>query len=264
VNPQIDISSWLQVFGRLHPLVLHLPIGLLIGLALLEVVALVARRDVASSTRATLIWLAALAAALTASMGWLLGKEGGYDPETLNVHRRFGIGVAIASLVLALVQTMRHRALATRLVLLVCVALLLPAGHYGSALTRGAGFLSEPLHAQVVASEVDTSTYARLIAPIFQHRCASCHGPTKRKANLALHDGPSLLAGGVHGPVIVAGEPDQSELLRRLRLPPTDKDHMPPKDKPQPTAAEIDLLVAWVAAGAPLTGNVLGLGPLPP
>src|SRR5262249_46221541 len=44
----------------------------------------------------------------------------------------------------------------------------------------------------------------------------------------------------------------ESEMLRRLKLPADDDDHMPPSEKPQPTAEEIAAIEKWIAAGAPL------------
>src|SRR5882762_8714502 len=52
-------------------------------------------------------------------------------------------------------------------------------------------------------------------------------------------------------------------MLRRCQLPADDEDHMPPAEKPQPTAADVAALRAWIAAGAPFTGVVDGLVPVP-
>src|SRR5258705_8593939 len=52
--------------------------------------------------------------------------------------------------------------------------------------------------------------------------------------------------------VLSREKPDDSLMLRRLRLPLDAKGHMPPKDKPQPTAAELAFLETWPRAVAAL------------
>jgi hypothetical protein len=100
-------------------------------------------------------------------------------------------------------------------------------------------------------SEVALPThYAQRIAPILAERCSGCHGTEKQKGRLALHTPEAITQGGLDGPVIVPGKPQESELVRRLTLPRGDEDHMPPEDRPQPSADEIAALVAWVADGA--------------
>lgn len=59
----------------------------------------------------------------------------------------------------------------------------------------------------------------------------------------------ALLKGGREGPVLVKGDPEASELYRRLRLPMDDEHHMPPPKKPQTTEAEMRLLHWWILNG---------------
>jgi len=92
--------------------------------------------------------------------------------------------------------------------------------------------------------------YRQTIAPIFAERCTGCHGSEKQKGKLALHTPEAIQKGGLDGPVIVPGKPGESEMLRRLRLPLEDEDHMPPKDRAQPSAEQIAALENWIAAGA--------------
>jgi hypothetical protein len=59
-----------------------------------------------------------------------------------------------------------------------------------------------------------------------------------------------LMRGGDDGPALVPGNPGSSEILRRLRLPPSDDDSMPSDgDKPFATE-EVQMLERWIAAGA--------------
>jgi hypothetical protein len=103
------------------------------------------------------------------------------------------------------------------------------------------------------------SAYDDLIAPIFRARCVECHGEQKQKAKLALHTWEGLTRGSDGGPVFVAGKPGESALIERLRLPLADEEHMPPQDRPQPSAEEIALLARWVERGASQTASLADL-----
>lgn len=101
--------------------------------------------------------------------------------------------------------------------------------------------------------------YEQLVAPILRARCVECHGEKKQKGKLALHTWDAFAKGGAGGPVFLAGKPAESELLTRLRLPLAEEDHMPPRDEPQPAAAEITILERWIAAGASPTASIESL-----
>ena len=100
------------------------------------------------------------------------------------------------------------------------------------------------------AQSAPTTQYQARIAPILAERCSGCHGTEKQKGKLALHTPEAIALGGLDGPVIVPGKPGESEMLRRLALPLEHEDHMPPKDRPQPSAQELTALESWIAAGA--------------
>jgi len=94
------------------------------------------------------------------------------------------------------------------------------------------------------------TAFEEVVAPIFRARCAGCHGSEKQKGKLALHTWERVAQGGDSGPLWVTGEPEESELVRRLKLPKDDEEHMPPADEPQLSAEEMALLVRWIERGA--------------
>jgi hypothetical protein len=73
---------------------------------------------------------------------------------------------------------------------------------------------------------------------------------------LRMDDSLRLMKGGKDGPVIMPGNAAKSEITKRLSLPRNDDDHMPPKEKPQPTEQEIALIHWWIASGAPFDKKV--------
>jgi hypothetical protein len=81
---------------------------------------------------------------------------------------------------------------------------------------------------------------------ILAEKCQPCHGPAKQKGKLRVDSLDALLHGGKSGPALVPGNPNKSAIIVRTRLPLTDDDHMPPKNKPQLSAQELSVLSAWV------------------
>src|SRR5688572_30015363 len=75
----VSVPFWLQSFGRLHPLLLHLPIGLLLITALLIFTRKYFDSPTFSDLVSLLIHCTALFASLSALMGFFLSYEGGYE-----------------------------------------------------------------------------------------------------------------------------------------------------------------------------------------
>lgn len=100
----------------------------------------------------------------------------------------------------------------------------------------------------VWADEPAPVDFARDVYPILQRACFECHGAIKQSGELRLHDRTSAFQGS-SGPTIVPGQPDQSELLRRVKLPAGDDEIMPARGKPLPPQ-QIAVLERWISAGA--------------
>ena len=97
----------------------------------------------------------------------------------------------------------------------------------------------------------DTVSFADDILPIFQNRCAKCHGAPDEDGEPRLESGLNLLeyekviAGSEWGTVVEAGDPANSFLLDMI----VDQT-MPEEGDPVPEE-EIALIRAWIEAGAP-------------
>lgn len=242
-----DPSPWLEVFGRAHPVLLHLPLGLVPAIAALEFGALLLRRAPPRGAVLTLCWFTVLCVGAAVASGLVLAEEPGYGGDTVYYHKVAGIALGVECLIAALCAFASNR-LPLRIVLLLACIGLLPAGHYGGHLTHGEDFLFEPLEQLPPA---DASEFVRTIQPIFKRSCTKCHNPHKHKSDLDLSTIDGIKKGGESGKVIEAGKPDESDLLLRCKLPDDDDDVMPPTGKqPRPTKEEIETLRAWIAAGA--------------
>lgn len=254
-----DPSPYLAAFGRLHVLVLHLPIGLLPGAALLEFGAPLLRRPVPKGAVLALVALTAVAGAVATASGLVLAAEQS-SSALLGRHKNFGIALGVACLLLPVLALLRPR-LPFRLLLLLALALAVPVGHFGGSITHGSDFLWQPFRRageRPLAASVPTvptvppplDPFTRDVLPVLERTCVSCHNPDKLKGELLLTTFDGVMQGGENGVVVVPGEPDRSELLARCLLPLDDDDHMPPDGKPQPTEAELQVLRAWIEAGA--------------
>jgi mono/diheme cytochrome c family protein len=79
------------------------------------------------------------------------------------------------------------------------------------------------------------------VAPIFNVRCSACHASNGMKG-VDLSSYQKALEGGTDGPVIVAGDPDNSLLIKTQ----TDaKKHFG-----QFSASELETVRQWILAGA--------------
>ncbi len=88
------------------------------------------------------------------------------------------------------------------------------------------------------------------VKPIFNKNCITCHGGVRRKAGFSLLFRSEALANTESGkPAIIPGDPEHSEMIRRLTLK-DPEERMPYKHAPL-TAGEIDILRTWVKQGAP-------------
>jgi hypothetical protein len=264
--------------GRFHPVLVHLPIGGLVLLAILEVLAKFPRFKGVAQNNRLILGLVAAASVTAAFLGWMLSRAGGYDPQLLPLHQWTGIAVA-ATCALTFLLSCLGQPRAYRISLAATLAVLVVASHLGASITHGRDFLTElapgPLRALLggrsgpdaspgtSADLTQRRVFDELIHPILQRRCSACHGPEKHKGDLSMESYATLLKGGKDGPVLIAGKPLDSPLIQRLLLPLDDEDHMPPQGKPQPTLAEIAALQWWIDGGAPADTLVSDLKPGP-
>jgi uncharacterized membrane protein len=264
--------------GRFHPVLVHLPIGGLILLGILEVLAKVPRFKGVAKNNRLILALVAAASATTALLGWMLSQAGGYDPQLLPWHKWTGIAVA-ATCTVAWVLNWRGWFRSYYIALTATLAVLVVASHLGASITHGRDFLTQfapgPLRAllgaggrpaaapQVTSDLTQRPVFKDVIQPILERRCSVCHGPEKHKGNLSMESYEALVKGGKDGPVLIAGKAFDSPMIHRLFLPLNDDDHMPPDGKPQPTLAEIAALEWWIDNGAPADKTVGDLKPGP-
>jgi uncharacterized membrane protein len=252
---KVSLPPVLQSVGRMHPLLLHLPIGLLV----ISFILWLARKDIETSSFQNIFILVlhvtAFTASLTALMGFFLSREGGYDSDVLLKHKTLGIIIAILSYLLLLIyQTNSEKKFLFGATLTLSLIAVVLGSHFGSTLTHGEGFVFQPLQKEEELKEepiTDSSTlFAAAIKPILRSKCFSCHNEKKAKGELVMTTEEKILAGGKNGPIWKSGDALNSHIIQKLNLPEDDKKHMPPKGKPQLNQQEIDFLFTWIQQGA--------------
>lgn len=91
--------------------------------------------------------------------------------------------------------------------------------------------------------------YNTEIKPIFNKNCITCHGGVKRQSGFSLLFRTDALAKNKSGkPAIIPGDPDNSELIKRLTL--KDPEERMPYKHPSLSQKEITTLKAWIKEGA--------------
>ncbi|WP_247237357.1 c-type cytochrome domain-containing protein [Telluribacter sp. SYSU D00476] len=268
VEDRLVVPVWLQAVGRMHPLLLHFPITLLLlamGMEFFRFRSTYATNPFYRTFLDGLLLSGALLSALTVIMGLLLAQEEGYTGQVLTWHKWTGVGVfALAAGLYFCRYASWYKVGAARTGAALTVLVLLLAGHYGATLTHGDGFLVEPLMGQKQEDPVpleEALVFDHVIQPIFQQKCVSCHNPEKIKGGLLLTDEASIRKGGKTGKLFVSGNPEQSLLLQRIHLPEEEKKHMPPKGKVQLTTEEMALLSWWIKGRADFRKKVVDLPP---
>lgn len=281
----MEESSWvLQFLGRLHPLAVHFPIGVLVVALFFESLTIGGKRQSLREGIRLMVFSGAIFALLSAALGWLLSVQDDYTGELVLDHRNIGIATAILAIITTLLLRATQKGqlpnfFVYRTGLFVTVVVLTIAGHLGATLTHGEDYLTSVLPGRKATyddskatelltqfSGVDSLTTSQQdelnlgVRAIFAHNCYQCHNENKRKGELVLDNKRGVYKGGDSGPIIVAGKPNESELFKRISLPPDHDDVMPKKGKVL-KKDEIKLVELWIENGAHWSDRALKVFP---
>ena len=104
--------------------------------------------------------------------------------------------------------------------------------------------------------------FNRDVRPILSENCFACHGPDKkkRKGDLRLDVRDEV----IKHEALVAGKPEESELVSRINSEDPDERMPPPSSRKVLTAADKEILRRWVAQGAVYQGHWAYTRPVKP
>ncbi|MEQ8555728.1 MAG: DUF1592 domain-containing protein [Cyclobacteriaceae bacterium] len=256
-------SHWvLGIFGRFHPLLVHLPIGVLIALFTLEIINLYKPEYNLAMACKLLIWLAVITAIPTVLAGLLLASDGGYGSKAVT-HQWLGWLTALLSIWLLvlhhteIIVKKKHFSRIYHGALVVNMLLLSAAGHMGGTLTHGSDYLTELLPDEIksilgndrnerLAHLISQNAVYKLedlqpvyhesVEPILSNSCYSCHGDEKQKGGLQLN---------TLDPDIINGK-DGAKWRAALDM--INLGEMPPEDEQPLSDQERKQLVEWLTS----------------
>ncbi len=261
------IPAWLQVFGRMHPLLLHFPIVLVLVYAALILLVPVSHKQ-EPWYRQLSEWVllsAAVTAAITALMGIVLSREPGYDQDALAWHKYTGVFVSVLLYLLYTFQAwLKQQRLLMNASIGAMAIIIIWTGHMGGNITHGDDFVLSPVLPQNnrhIPPFEEAVLYTDLVQPILQAKCMGCHNSSKAKGGLIMETKELLLKGGKDGALWDTTKADLGLLLERIHLPMEQKEHMPPSGKTQLTDDETALLYLWIKNGADFTKKIMELDP---
>ena len=249
------------VIGKLHPLLVHLPIGILILAFAMECMSRFNKYEYLKKAVSFTLGIGFLSAILASFTGWIMPKEGAFDEALLGKHFWFAISLTIG---LGLLYILEKRRDHTKLgkfffpLFVLNIILLSITGHFGGSLTHGSNYLFESAAAPtvMVTNAEDLYVYQDIIQPILKKKCTSCHNPEKIKGELIMTTEEGLKKGGKEGAIFVSGNAAESTMLQRVHLPKVEKKHMPPDGKVQLSNNEIKLIEWWINQGANFENKV--------
>lgn len=253
------LLSITEFIGHLHPVVVHLPIGILLIGLLLQWLARKEQYSLIKPAVAIVLLCGSIAAFLSCVSGYLLSINDNYDATMVNWHMWMGLAVMFVSFVLYAKEKKPLLAVNKTFLSAVLLILIFTTGHLGGSLTHGSDYFIKPLanifsddsisNATIkpIANVQEAVAYHDVIKPILQTKCYSCHNANKQKGGLRIDDSLMLMKGGKEGKVIETGNADESEMIKRLLLPVDNDDHMPPKEKPQLSEQQIALIHWWIS-----------------
>ena len=256
----------LEFIGHLHPVIVHLPIGILLLGVLMMVYEHYSKVDLQLPISFAFL-VGSISAVLACIAGWILSNSGEYDALLVLKHQWTGISTAVIGLLVYFLKQYQ-KLLAVILTLLVFIT-----GHYGGTLTHGENYLFNSNEnsntsqvdtikveakkiTQTISNGADSLTiethnvYKEQVAPILKLRCYNCHAALKQKNGLRLDGEMFIKKGGKNGKIFVAGNAFKSPLYTSLVLPMDDEKHMPPKGKHQLSQNEILIIENWIKTGA--------------
>jgi uncharacterized membrane protein len=273
---------WVANIGEYHPIILHLPIGIVFLTLTMEVCSWISFGRYRPVTVVGLFF-AFLTGVLACVTGFFDLNVGGYQAAVWDdpwfQHMVFGV-IFVGLLGLAFLAKIWGRRNGSRgpvygILLIGAAGVMGYGAHIGGVkihktdpvinTLEGLGLIqggadSEDLDTVVAKPPKDRLAFAEVVVPILENRCFSCHSEKddNGKGGLWMDTYENILIGGElqddepeKYPTLVPGDAKKSYMIEVLNLPEDDDMHMPPKKKKQMDDHEIEILTWWVSSIPP-------------
>ncbi|NJM37649.1 MAG: hypothetical protein HC845_07225 [Akkermansiaceae bacterium] len=272
-----EVPNLIKFFGRFHPVLLHLPIGVFSLIIIQELRLIFLRKNTTQPKNTSIfpIFFGAASAILSVLAGLALFHGDDYRGQELAERHLWGGMIfsiaAVVTLTLKSWQVARGTSSAFyRVLLFGSVGLMGFTSHDGATITHGPTYLTEyapgPIRKILAlpdskendrkqqpvekASTTEQSVYASVIHPIFERSCVQCHKESKAKGKYRMDTYELLVKGGKESEGLIPGNSAESNIIKRVMLPKDDEEHMPPEGKTPLSADEIAVISWWIDTGA--------------
>ena len=244
-------NTFVFFIGRFHPIILHLPIGGLAALFVMEIINSYRPQLNLDSACSILLWFSVITVIPSAILGFVLASSGNYDDELLNLHKWLGWLTALVCVWLLYFNSKSKKTY--RVFLYANVIFLLFAGHFGGQLTHGKDYLTKymPISMKkvlniddernylVVGRKIDSLStgatyYTNQIKPIIENYCYKCHGQEKQKGDMRFDNIDWDMVNGFDAE-------KWNMMLNEINL-----GEMPPSDELQLSEDDRRILVDWI------------------
>lgn len=268
-----EVSQISIFIGRFHPLVVHLPIGLVILLVVLESFSRFKKSTIPPTIMQLILCCTLVSSVVSVVLGYLLSSTGDYDVEVLSMHMYMAyvltglLAVALIFYNLYLKKSKKawyHSYSATIAIAFIVLAVV---GHNGGALTHGATYLTDyaPWNKKAARKKItniqEALVFDDIIYPILEKKCISCHNASKIKGGLRMNEYDKLMIGGESGKVIIVGNAEKSEMYHLATLPAGAEKAMPPDGKVALAKEELQIIHWWITSGAVNQQTVASIKP---
>lgn len=250
-----------EVLGRFHPLIVHLPIGIISLVLLMELASRSKRYNHIKSAIPFILLMGILSSMAAIFTGWIMPKAGEFKEELISLHLWFSVAMTSMSILAYISYRSKNDGLNKLYFpsLVLASLFLIITGHYGGSLTHGEGHFTKHLHKGEKKQVTDVNNllvYQDIIFPILKQKCISCHNNGKQKGGLNMANQSAFIKGGDNGPSLVNGNSKSSLMIQRILLPIGHDEHMPPDGKKQITTNELTLLKWWIDEGLEFKNKV--------
>ena len=261
----LDLAAF---FGRLHPLLVHLPIGFILLALLFDL-----KRFKEKGSRfnfLNIIWfLAFISSFFSALMGWLLAQNGYYIDADLTPHQYTGILLVFFSCLgwVLRIKNINMPSLFMRINNLIVLFLLILVGHLGGSLTHGSDYLTKHAPDFITSKQeyknklfeeytLDSIVvFKDFVQPLLNEKCVACHNNNISRGGLNLSNIESIKKGGRSGAAFVSKNPSKSLIFKRISFSQDNEKFMPPTGIPF-SYHEIQLVQWWIQEGANYSGSL--------
>ena len=260
-----DPARFFTFLGRFHPLVLHLPIGMVVLAVHLMAFALWKKRDDLDFAYVFTLGFGFITACVAVLFGSFLAMTNDYNTELVDRHGWGGLVFAMlvgVSFVLMVKYLKSDKSKDTLKkvsfgILAVNLGVMSFVGHDGGSLTHGRTYLFEygpdwvraieglPPYREPGALDPEGTVYEQLVAPFLKNHCYKCHNEDKVKGKLRLDTIDFIKQGGKTDdpPLIVHGNAEGSNLYQLMVI--DDEDEIMPPDGMLPQS-HTDFIKWWI------------------